>query len=68
MTRDETNLEAQLKALEKSHLKPEIRRSSEELDRLLADDFFEFGSSGKVIYKKDCVGEGGVEVRKLSRP
>jgi hypothetical protein len=66
MTKNETNLKAQLKEPEESHLKPEIRTSSEELDRLLADVFFEFGSSGSVIYKKDCVGEAGVEVRELS--
>ncbi len=29
-----------------------------ELDKLLADDFFEFGSSGNVWYKQDCMGEG----------
>lgn len=60
---NETNLKSHLKELEESHLKPEIRTSSEELDRLLADDYFEFGSSGIVIYKRDCVGEGGVGVR-----
>ncbi|GLB61814.1 MULTISPECIES: nuclear transport factor 2 family protein [Bacillaceae] len=63
---NEPNLKSHLKELEESHLNPEIRTSSEELYRLLADNFFEFGSSGIVIYKKDCVGEGGVGVRELS--
>lgn len=66
MINDETKLKEHLKALEESHLKPEVRTSSEELKNLLADEFFEFGSSGKVIYKKDCLGEGGVGVRELS--
>lgn len=38
--------------LETSLLKPEIRSSTEDLDLLLADDFMEFGSSGKVYDKK----------------
>ncbi|MCK0472931.1 DUF4440 domain-containing protein [Halalkalibacter sp. APA_J-10(15)] len=63
---NETELKAHLKELEESHLMPEIRTSSEKLDRLLTDDFFEFGSSGSVIHKEDCVGEEGVEVRELS--
>lgn len=37
--------------LEQKLLQPEIRRSKEELASLLADGFFEFGSSGKVLYK-----------------
>ncbi|WP_346726925.1 DUF4440 domain-containing protein [Bacillus suaedae] len=62
----ETNLKLLLQELEESHLKPEIRSSSKKLNELLADDFFEIGSSGTVFYKKDCVGEGGLEVRELS--
>lgn len=64
--KDETSFKKQLKALEESHLQPEVRTSIEELDKLLADDFFEFGSSGKVIYKKDCLVEGGVGVKVFS--
>ena len=37
--------------LEKSLLTREVRRSPEQLDRLLADDFREFGSSGRVYDK-----------------
>lgn len=55
-----------IKKLENSHLRPEVRRSSEALDKLLADDFFEFGSSGRIINKHECIAEGGVEVRDLS--
>jgi hypothetical protein len=41
--------------LETTLLKPEIRSSREELDRLLADDFMEFGSSGSVYQKQDTL-------------
>ena len=37
--------------LETTLLKPEVRSSREELEKLLADDFIEFGSSGS-IYRK----------------
>lgn len=47
-------------------LEPEIRTTPAELEKLLADDFFEFGSSGNVWYKKDCVGEGGLSIRKMT--
>ena len=36
-------------------LKPEIRKSAADLDRLLADDFLEFGSSGNIYNKKDTL-------------
>lgn len=41
--------------LEESLLRPEVRRSSDELDRLLASDFTEFGSSGAVSGKDDVI-------------
>lgn len=41
-----------LLVLEEKLLKPDIRTSPKELDLLLADDFFEFGTSGKVLQKK----------------
>lgn len=63
---DEKILKMQLRALEESHLKPAVRTSVEELNQLLADDFFEFGSSGGVTYKRDCLVEGGVGVRDSS--
>ncbi|WP_096155326.1 MULTISPECIES: nuclear transport factor 2 family protein [Bacillus] len=48
----------QIKRLEESHLNIEVRSSTEELDKILSDDFFEIGSSGKKIYKKDCLTNG----------
>ena len=41
--------------LETSLLQPETRASQEALDRLLADDFIEFGKSGKVYRKEDAI-------------
>jgi hypothetical protein len=41
--------------LETTLLKPEVRSSQEELDKLLADDFMEFGSSGSVYQKSDTL-------------
>lgn len=44
-------LEAELLALERALLDPEVRRSRERVDALLADEFVEFASSG-VAYDK----------------
>ncbi|MFG6115707.1 DUF4440 domain-containing protein [Halobacillus sp. MO56] len=52
------NLKEQIKELEKSHLNLEVRKSSAELDKILADDFFEIGSSGRMIYKEECITSG----------
>ncbi len=41
--------------LETLLLKPEVRSSREELGKLLADDFVEFGSSGSVYRKSDTL-------------
>lgn len=50
-----------LHALELQHLKPEVRVTPAEMAKVLADEFFEIGSSGIIFYKKDCVVEGGLE-------
>ena len=52
-----SSLKEQLFALEQKLLKPEIRTSKDELTNLLAETFFEFGSSGKVLYKDTNIGE-----------
>ncbi|HEY4553828.1 MAG TPA: DUF4440 domain-containing protein [Bacillaceae bacterium] len=54
------NLKEQLKALEESHINLEVRKSREALDRILADDFFEIGSSGYMFDKKECLDSGVV--------
>ncbi|HJR23385.1 MAG TPA: DUF4440 domain-containing protein [Dongiaceae bacterium] len=43
--------------LEESLLRPEIRSSPSAVDRLLADEFVEFGSSGRAYNKRDVVEE-----------
>ncbi|SFM47651.1 hypothetical protein SAMN04487943_1218 [Gracilibacillus orientalis] len=45
MSIDKATLKELLKELEKSHLKPDNRVSSDFFEKLLADDFFEFGCS-----------------------
>lgn len=46
----------ELKHLEETLLSPEVRRSRERLDALLADDFLEYGASGR-IYDKSALLE-----------
>ncbi|MDN4524633.1 DUF4440 domain-containing protein [Fictibacillus fluitans] len=48
-------MKEQMRELEESHLRPDVRTSVEKLDELLADDFLEFGSSGYLIRKEDCL-------------
>ncbi|KLU67243.1 hypothetical protein DEAC_c04550 [Desulfosporosinus acididurans] len=52
-----SSLHEQIYDLEDRLLQPEIRRSGEEISMLLADDFVEFGSSGRT-YDKIQVVEG----------
>ena len=51
----QSSLEEQLRLLEERLLQPEVRRSAEALAELLADEFVEFGSSGRVFSKEDAV-------------
>lgn len=44
-----------IKELELSLLKPEVRSSKEALDKMLADDFVEFGTSGNKYTKADIL-------------
>jgi len=48
-------LEDRIRALEARLLEPEVRASPAELERLLADDFLEFGSSGRVYGRRDVI-------------
>lgn len=41
--------------LEKALLEPSVRHSRDQLIKLLADDFIEFGSSGNVYNKADVI-------------
>lgn len=44
-----------LKALEYKQFDPQIRNSPEELDRFLAEDFYEFTPSGKKLNKQEVL-------------
>ena len=48
-------LEKEILALEEQLLSPEIRRSSESLKALLADDFVEIGKSGQKYRRSDII-------------
>ncbi|WP_088224703.1 DUF4440 domain-containing protein [Desulfosporosinus sp. FKB] len=52
-----SSLHEQIYDLEDRLLQPEIRRSREEISMLLADDFVEFGSSGRMYDKIQVVEE-----------
>lgn len=54
------NLKEHLQALEEKHTSITVRSDSEKLDEILADDFFEIGSSGYYYTKKDCLDTGVV--------
>ncbi len=49
--RDQAELASELRALEELHLDPRVRASARELAALLADDFSEFGLSGRCFDK-----------------
>ena len=51
----EKDLREHIKYLEELHLKPAIRSSKEEMDKILAEEFTEIGSSGRKFDKEDCM-------------
>ncbi|WP_339194509.1 DUF4440 domain-containing protein [Solibacillus sp. FSL R5-0449] len=59
-------LERNIFHLENKLLLPEIRTSKEELTSLLSDDFFEFGSSGKVLYKDQEINEATLGIVQMT--
>lgn len=61
----DVNLKEHIKELEERHTGLEVRKSPEELDKILADDFFEIGSSGYMFDKKECL-ESGVVLTEMS--
>jgi hypothetical protein len=58
-------LKEHLRQLEKNLLTPEVRSSRVELKKLLADDFFEIGSSGRILYKDEVIAEDGIGIVKM---
>ncbi len=61
MSQWDSDLEEQLRVLEESHLRPEVRSSAEALQALLAEDFVEFGSSGRLFNRAAAVEAAGRE-------
>ena len=61
----DTELKEHLKRLEESHTGIEVRQNMEKLDEILADDFFEIGSSGYMYNKQECL-ETGVVLTEMS--
>lgn len=55
------------RALEESLLAPEVRRSPERLSALIADDFVEYGSSGRIFDKHDVL-EGADRLPDIELP
>jgi hypothetical protein len=51
----ETSLETMLHLLEERLLQPYVRRSAQAVAELLADDFLEFGSSGRMFTKPQII-------------
>jgi hypothetical protein len=52
---DDSSFIEQLCVLEERLLQPEVRRSVQELDMLLADDFMEIGSSGRTYNRQQIM-------------
>jgi hypothetical protein len=52
---DLNSIEPELRKLEESLLRPEVRRDSVACAHLLADDFCEFGSSGTIFTKSQIM-------------
>ncbi|WP_026673902.1 nuclear transport factor 2 family protein [Alkalihalobacterium bogoriense] len=53
-------LKAQIKRLEERHTALSVRQSREEMNKILADDFYEIGSSGFMFTKEECLETGVV--------
>ncbi|WP_228275724.1 nuclear transport factor 2 family protein [Gracilibacillus oryzae] len=54
------NLKEHLRELEESHIHMEVRIDHGKLAEILADDFFEIGSSGYMSNKEECLNHGVV--------
>ena len=54
------SLEEHLRRLEESLLQPDVRTSKDRLAAILDEDFFEFGSSGRVLYRDGGIAEEGI--------
>jgi hypothetical protein len=59
---------ALLRDLEEELLKPEVRRSADRLSYLLADEFIEFGSSGRIFDKRQIIDALQQETADTAQP
>jgi hypothetical protein len=70
-------LQDEIRTLEEQLSTPAIRASADALDRLLSDEFLEFGSSGRIYTKQEVIAQllanpsrqvtlGELQVRALS--
>jgi hypothetical protein len=50
-------LQDEIRALEEQLVMPSVRASADALDRLISDEFVEFGSSGRVYTKPDIIAQ-----------
>jgi hypothetical protein len=57
------SIEQHLRELEERLLQTEVRRSADDVTALLADDFIEFGSSGRVFDKQQIIDNLQTEPR-----
>ncbi|MFC7321680.1 DUF4440 domain-containing protein [Halobacillus campisalis] len=61
----EYDLKQLIKEREQTHLNMDVRKSNEKLDEILADEFWEIGSSGITIDKRECL-ESGVHLIEMT--
>nr|WP_302328554.1 DUF4440 domain-containing protein [Salirhabdus salicampi] len=52
--------------MERQLLQPNVRKDISILNELLADEFFEYGSSGTVWSKTDATNNGGMNTPKMT--
>ena len=57
----EPTIKQHLRELEERLVQPEVRHSPEEVASLLADEFVEFGSSGRIYDKAEIIAELAAE-------
>ncbi|WP_203333966.1 DUF4440 domain-containing protein [Planococcus beigongshangi] len=55
------NLEQEIYELECSHIRPDVRVSKEKLSKVLDDEFYEFGSSGRIFLRAEYDGDHALE-------
>ena len=63
----DASLVRQLRELEASHLRPDVRSSPDSLAALLADEFVEFGSSGRVFDRQAVLASAAADAPFQSR-